>query len=193
MYVLRWPRISASHECHRETCACNSFQAIFAIDFPKEVLPTPGGPYKHKMVLMSCFTSKQRDTPGCVSLLFSNPKWSYPKSFLASSNQSHQWYIFPGKSSINQRNHHHRKIRCLRVRALKFIQLFIKMLSCRLRPLLFQIPRCAVFLFLIRTIKPSSSEALWSVALRNIALLLINVRMNLLWIFMLDLQHLDFF
>ena len=49
MYVLRCPRISASSRKPPNEIRTYSLPKASATDFPIEVLPTPGGPYKHKI------------------------------------------------------------------------------------------------------------------------------------------------
>ena len=49
MYVLRCPLISASSRNPPSEIRTYSRPNASAIDFPKEVFPTPGGPYKHKI------------------------------------------------------------------------------------------------------------------------------------------------
>ena len=49
MYVLLCPRISASSLTPPNEILTNSLPIDLAIDFPRDVLPTPGGPAKHKI------------------------------------------------------------------------------------------------------------------------------------------------
>ena len=48
-YVLRCPLNYASSETPPNEILVNSFPKALAIDFAIEVLPTPGGPFKHKI------------------------------------------------------------------------------------------------------------------------------------------------
>ena len=47
--VLLCPRISASSLIPPTDILTNSLFVAFAIDFPNEVFPTPGGPTKHNI------------------------------------------------------------------------------------------------------------------------------------------------
>src|SRR3954462_8174262 len=49
MYVRRWPRISASSRTPPSDMRTNSRPVALAIDLPSEVLPTPGGPTRHRI------------------------------------------------------------------------------------------------------------------------------------------------
>ncbi len=49
MYVRRWPRISASSCMPPSDMRTNSRPSARAIEWPSEVLPTPGGPTKHRI------------------------------------------------------------------------------------------------------------------------------------------------
>ena len=49
MYVLLCPLISASSLTPPRDILTNSRPIDLAIDLPKEVLPTPGGPVKHRI------------------------------------------------------------------------------------------------------------------------------------------------
>ena len=49
MYVLLCPLISASSLIPPKEILINFLFVALAIDFPREVLPTPGGPTKHKI------------------------------------------------------------------------------------------------------------------------------------------------
>ncbi len=48
-YVRRWPRISASSRTPPTEMRANSRPRARAIDWPSEVLPTPGGPTKARI------------------------------------------------------------------------------------------------------------------------------------------------
>src|SRR3989344_2475958 len=48
-YVLLWPRISASSWMPPKETLMNLQPRALAIDFPMEVLPTPGGPTKQRI------------------------------------------------------------------------------------------------------------------------------------------------
>ena len=50
MYVLLWPLISASSRIPPREILANSLPVALAIDLPKDVLPTPGGPTKQRIV-----------------------------------------------------------------------------------------------------------------------------------------------
>src|SRR2546426_4769750 len=47
-YVRRWPRISASSCTPPRLIRTNLRPKARAMDFPSEVLPTPGGPTRHR-------------------------------------------------------------------------------------------------------------------------------------------------
>ena len=49
MYVRRWPRISASSRTPPTESRANFRPSVRAIDWPSEVLPTPGGPTKQRI------------------------------------------------------------------------------------------------------------------------------------------------
>ena len=49
MYVRRWPRISASSRTPPSETRTNLRPSARAIDLPSDVLPTPGGPTKHRI------------------------------------------------------------------------------------------------------------------------------------------------
>ena len=49
MYVLRCPLISASSLTPPKDILTKFLPVAEAIDFPRDVLPTPGGPTKHKI------------------------------------------------------------------------------------------------------------------------------------------------
>ena len=49
MYVRRWPRISASSRTPPTEMRVNLRPSVRAIDWPSEVLPTPGGPTKQRI------------------------------------------------------------------------------------------------------------------------------------------------
>ena len=49
MYVRRWPRISASSRTPPTDIRTNLRPSARAIDWPSEVLPTPGGPTKQRI------------------------------------------------------------------------------------------------------------------------------------------------
>ena len=75
MYVLLCPRISASSLTPPSEILTNFLPIAFATDFANEVLPTPGGPTKHK-IGPRCFEVKALTAKYSVilSLGFSNPK-----------------------------------------------------------------------------------------------------------------------
>ena len=77
MYVRRWPRISASSRMPPSEMRWNLRPSARAIDLPSEVLPTPGGPTKHRIgsrppgrIFFTARYSRMR------SLIFSTPSWS---------------------------------------------------------------------------------------------------------------------
>ena len=49
IYVLLWPLISASSLTPPRAILMYCLPVAVAIDFPKDVLPTPGGPTKHNI------------------------------------------------------------------------------------------------------------------------------------------------
>ena len=49
MYVRRWPRISASSRTPPTEMRTNLRPVVRAIDWPSDVLPTPGGPTKQRI------------------------------------------------------------------------------------------------------------------------------------------------
>ncbi|KAG1223048.1 hypothetical protein G6F68_020455 [Rhizopus microsporus] len=49
MYVRRWPRISASSRTPPKAMRTNLRFVALAMDWPREVLPTPGGPTRHRI------------------------------------------------------------------------------------------------------------------------------------------------
>src|SRR6186997_857543 len=49
MYVRRWPRISASSRMPPSEMRWNVRPSARAMERPSEVLPTPGGPTKHRI------------------------------------------------------------------------------------------------------------------------------------------------
>ena len=49
MYVRRWPRISDSSRTPPTERRTNFRPSAFAIEWPSEVLPTPGGPTKQRI------------------------------------------------------------------------------------------------------------------------------------------------
>ena len=57
MYVRRWPRISASSRTPPSDRRTNLRPVARAIDRASEVLPTPGGPTKHRIGPLSFCTS----------------------------------------------------------------------------------------------------------------------------------------
>ena len=69
MYVRRWPRISASSRTPPTEMRANLRPSDRAIDWPSEVLPTPGGP------------TKQRIGPETSSLSFETASCSMMRSF----------------------------------------------------------------------------------------------------------------
>ena len=56
MYVLLWPLISASSRTPPRDIRVNFLLVALAIDSPSEVLPTPGGPTRHKTGAFKFFT-----------------------------------------------------------------------------------------------------------------------------------------
>src|SRR5260221_13554823 len=84
--------------------------------------------------------------------------------------------------------HHYGKIGGLRIGALKFVQLFVKMIGCGLWPLFLSATLTQFFYFLIRTIIAKFILKHFDLlAQKIIALLLIDIGMNFLLNFMLDL------
>ena len=57
MYVRRWPRISASSRTPPTETRTNLRPSARAIDWPSDVLPTPGGPTKARIGPESVFVS----------------------------------------------------------------------------------------------------------------------------------------
>lgn len=54
MYVFRCPRISASSRMPPRLRRTNFLPSASAIDFPRLVLPTPGGPMRQRIGLLPC-------------------------------------------------------------------------------------------------------------------------------------------
>ncbi len=72
MYVRRWPRISASSRMPPRLMRWNLRPRAEAIDRPRLVLPTPGGPTKHRIgPLMSGFILRTARYSRMRSLTFS--------------------------------------------------------------------------------------------------------------------------
>jgi hypothetical protein len=57
MYVRRWPRISASSRTPPSESRTNLRPVARAMLLAMLVLPTPGGPTKHKIGPLSCLVS----------------------------------------------------------------------------------------------------------------------------------------
>ena len=57
MYVRRCPRISASSRTPPSDMRMNLRPSARAMDWPSEVLPTPGGPRKHRIGPLRSFFS----------------------------------------------------------------------------------------------------------------------------------------
>ncbi len=74
MYVLLWPRISASSLTPPREILTNFLPSALAIDFAREVLPTPGGPTKQRIGPFSLLTSFRTARYSRMrSLTFSSP------------------------------------------------------------------------------------------------------------------------
>ena len=77
MYVRRWPRISASSRMPPSEMRWNVRPSARAMERPSEVLPTPGGPTKHRIGSLPAgridFTARYSRMR---SLTFSSPEWS---------------------------------------------------------------------------------------------------------------------
>ena len=69
MYVRRWPRISDSSRTPPTEMRVNLRPSVRAIDFPSDVLPTPGGP------------TKQRIGPASSRFSFETARYSMMRSF----------------------------------------------------------------------------------------------------------------
>ena len=77
MYVRRWPRISASSRTPPTEMRTNLRPSVRAIDWPSEVLPTPGGPTKQRIgPETSPFSFETARYSTIRSLTFSRSKWS---------------------------------------------------------------------------------------------------------------------
>ena len=82
IYVFLCPLISDSSWSPPKDILTYFLPIASAIDFPNEVLPTPGGPYKHKIGDFISPLSFNTDKYSIIlSLTFSNPKWSLSKTF----------------------------------------------------------------------------------------------------------------
>lgn len=77
MYVLRWPRISASSRTPPSEMRTKFRPIARAIDLPNDVLPTPGGPTKQRIGprIFSTLASTARCSR-ILSLGLRRPKWS---------------------------------------------------------------------------------------------------------------------
>ena len=103
IYVRRWPRISLSSCKPPSEIRPNLRPKAVATERPSEVLPTPGGPYKHKigdfkspLSLITAKCSKIR------SLTSSKPKWSSSNCLRAHSKSRLSLVTsFHGSSNIN--------------------------------------------------------------------------------------------
>ena len=86
MYVFLCPLISASSLNPPSETLTYSLSIDLAIDLPSEVLPTPGGPYKHNIGDFMSFLNL-RTAKYSIILFFtsSSPKWSLSKIFWAFS------------------------------------------------------------------------------------------------------------
>ena len=74
MYVRRCPRISASSRTPPSDMRTNFRPVALAIDIPSEVLPTPGGPTKHRIDPFGFFTNwRTARNSRMRSLIFSRP------------------------------------------------------------------------------------------------------------------------
>lgn len=84
MYVLLWPLISASSLTPPKAILANFLPRASAIDFPNEVFPTPGGPYKHiidpLLLFFNCLTARNSTI---LFLTFSSPAWSLFNTYSA--------------------------------------------------------------------------------------------------------------
>ena len=84
MYVRRWPRISASSRTPPSDRRTNLRLSDFAMLFASDVLPTPGGPAKHRIEPFVSVTSwRTARNSRMRSFTFSRPKWSSFRIFSA--------------------------------------------------------------------------------------------------------------
>ena len=82
MYVRRWPRISASSRTPPTDMRTNLRPSARAIDWPSDVLPTPGGPTKQRICPETSLRSFATARYSMIrSFTFSRSKWSSSSTF----------------------------------------------------------------------------------------------------------------
>ena len=105
MYVLRWPRMSASSRTPpRERRASFRFRALATL-MAMEVLPTPGGPTRQRICpLASGFICRTAMVSKMRSFTFSRPKWSCSSTFRAAATLTRSFVVvFQGISRHTSR------------------------------------------------------------------------------------------
>ena len=89
MYVLRWPRMSASSRTPPRLSRASLRLRALATLMAMEVLPTPGGPTRQRICPRpSGFICRTAMVSRMRRFTFSRPKWSLSKIFLAASTFS---------------------------------------------------------------------------------------------------------
>ena len=85
MYVRRWPRISASSRTPPTEMRTNLRPSVRAIEWPSDVLPTPGGPTKQRIgpERSPSFSFETARYSRIRSFTLSRSKWSSSRTFRA--------------------------------------------------------------------------------------------------------------